>query len=220
MENHQLYHHGIKGMRWGIRRYQNKDGTLTAAGKKRQAKQQAEALEKARAAKAAKKAHEEAKAKALKEGSAADILKYKNELSVEEMKTAYNRLTTEQSLIDLATKNASQVKSGMDKVSSLMDNVDKARQATEKGISAWNTAAKIINSFSSTKLPTIDGNKKKVNSELEQLIKKGKASDIVKQFGDFTVEELKTINNRFSEEDKIRNRAKKDQKKEKEEKDT
>lgn len=31
----ELYHHGIKGMKWGVRRYQNKDGTLTAAGKKR-----------------------------------------------------------------------------------------------------------------------------------------------------------------------------------------
>lgn len=31
----QLYHHGIKGQRWGIRRFQNKDGTLTSAGKKR-----------------------------------------------------------------------------------------------------------------------------------------------------------------------------------------
>ena len=30
----ELYHHGIKGMKWGVRRYQNKDGTLTAAGKK------------------------------------------------------------------------------------------------------------------------------------------------------------------------------------------
>ena len=30
-----LYHHGIKGQKWGIRRYQNKDGTLTAEGKKR-----------------------------------------------------------------------------------------------------------------------------------------------------------------------------------------
>lgn len=30
-----LCHYGVKGMKWGIRRYQNKDGTLTAAGKKR-----------------------------------------------------------------------------------------------------------------------------------------------------------------------------------------
>lgn len=30
----ELYHWGIKGMKWGVRRYQNKNGTLTAAGKK------------------------------------------------------------------------------------------------------------------------------------------------------------------------------------------
>lgn len=31
-----LYHHGVKGMKWGIRRYQNKDGSLTPAGKQRE----------------------------------------------------------------------------------------------------------------------------------------------------------------------------------------
>lgn len=30
-----LYHHGILGQKWGVRRYQNADGTLTAAGKRR-----------------------------------------------------------------------------------------------------------------------------------------------------------------------------------------
>lgn len=31
----ELYHHGVLGMHWGVRRYQNKDGSLTPAGKKR-----------------------------------------------------------------------------------------------------------------------------------------------------------------------------------------
>jgi len=33
--HNELYHHGIKGQKWGVRRFQNSDGSLTAAGKKR-----------------------------------------------------------------------------------------------------------------------------------------------------------------------------------------
>lgn len=35
MDNNTLAHHGVLGMKWGVRRYQNKDGTLTAQGQKR-----------------------------------------------------------------------------------------------------------------------------------------------------------------------------------------
>lgn len=42
MNEQYLVHYGILGMKWGIRRYQNKDGTLTPAGKKRKAKLRAE----------------------------------------------------------------------------------------------------------------------------------------------------------------------------------
>lgn len=38
MENSELTHWGIKGMKWGVRRYQNKDGSLTSAGQKRYSK--------------------------------------------------------------------------------------------------------------------------------------------------------------------------------------
>lgn len=41
-----LYHHGIKGMKWGVRRYQKKDGSLTPAGKKRYNEEESQYREK------------------------------------------------------------------------------------------------------------------------------------------------------------------------------
>lgn len=38
MYSNELYHHGTKGMKWGVRRYQNTDGSLTNAGKSRYAR--------------------------------------------------------------------------------------------------------------------------------------------------------------------------------------
>lgn len=42
MDNRELYHWGVKGMKWGVRRYQNKDGSLTPAGQKRYNRDQRE----------------------------------------------------------------------------------------------------------------------------------------------------------------------------------
>lgn len=39
MSDVYLYHHGVKGQKWGVRRFQNADGTLTRAGKRRLHKQ-------------------------------------------------------------------------------------------------------------------------------------------------------------------------------------
>lgn len=41
MSEFYLAHHGIKGQKWGVRRFENEDGTLTAAGKKRYQAQEA-----------------------------------------------------------------------------------------------------------------------------------------------------------------------------------
>ena len=35
MENQILQHHGVKGQRWGVRRYQYSDGSLTPMGRRR-----------------------------------------------------------------------------------------------------------------------------------------------------------------------------------------
>ena len=42
----QLEHHGALGMKWGVRRYQNADGSLTAAGKKRYSEESPDAVRK------------------------------------------------------------------------------------------------------------------------------------------------------------------------------
>ena len=40
--NNELYHHGIKGQRWGVRRYQNPDGSYTPEGRNRRNKEDRE----------------------------------------------------------------------------------------------------------------------------------------------------------------------------------
>ena len=70
--NGELYHWGVTGMKWGIRRYQNKDGSLTPAGKKRYktAEEELKAREKVikNAERAKAKADKIAKDKAKREG--------------------------------------------------------------------------------------------------------------------------------------------------------
>ena len=113
----ELYHYGIRGMRWGVRRYQNKDGTLTAAGKKRAAK-----LESKYEKVTGKKLNSSSETR-----STSSVKKSIRDMSDDELRTKTARLQAERNYLDLQKQvsalNPKQVSKGRAFVDSLGKDV-------------------------------------------------------------------------------------------------
>lgn len=88
MNERELVHYGIRGMKWGIRRYQNADGTLTGAGKVRDRMVRKRNLKKAE--------------KILK-GSKKTVKRRLSQITDEELQKAVNRLQLERTYKNLTT---------------------------------------------------------------------------------------------------------------------
>lgn len=87
-----LIHYGILGMKWGVRRYQNKDGSLTSAGKKRYSNND-------NIKESPQKNTEEPKKKSVKD------------MSDEELRREVNRMQLEQNYLRMTGQNIEKGKS-------------------------------------------------------------------------------------------------------------
>lgn len=151
----ELYHFGIKGMKWGIRRFQPyQKGERVKGGKEvgkatkvkqrpssgniierykanKVKKKRVEALKKAQATRKANLDNEAAKKKAIESGSVEDLAKFKGQLTNEEYTRAFMRLQNEKKLSDMVAANQT----------TAWDKIDKGMQIVQKLGGYANTVA-------------------------------------------------------------------------------
>ena len=167
----ELSHYGILGQKWGVRRFQNADGSLTNAGKKRKGlvqtikdKKKAKML---REAKAKKKAEREKKEAIIRSGDEKEIRKIKGQLTDEELARALDRVNMTQSLNSYAPGG-----SNYDKTQKAISTIEKIAKAAQ----AVSTLAKAVNDVGGA-VKTINGLKadKEKNSKYMNILNEHKS---------------------------------------------
>ena len=198
MSNNELNHSGIKGMRWGIRRYQNKDGSLTPLGKKRYGITDSKEDD---SQKQTTTSPTDAKKKAMTSGDIREVAANRHSMTNDEFRKALDRVDLEQRLRDTDAKIH---KSGFDKTMSAIDKIDKARGGVEKLLNVYGLIAKVNNTFNRHQLPTIDGNRKSDTDILkEQLLRTADADGILRNISSFKSSELQDAANILRNKDTV-----------------
>lgn len=99
-----LYHWGIKGMKWGVRRYQNADGSLTSAGRKRYMNPDGTLNEKGKKKFGDKESGGESSGSSKSSSSTPSVSKIASDMSDADLQARVNRLRNEDAYRDLSKK--------------------------------------------------------------------------------------------------------------------
>lgn len=184
MESNYLTHYGIKGQKWGIRRYQNPDGSLTSAGRKRYSdsggirgavsKVKNAVTRRGSSSKAAAKKKQEEKEekeketleqkkdRVLKSRSAKELYENADLFTTQELQSAYNRLSLERNISSLVPKD---VNKGKQFVDNAIKTAKTLNDAIDTGSKLYNNVAKVYNSLTEEgrkkPLPMIKDDQKK-----------------------------------------------------------